>query len=247
MKKTTAWEKTGDWYDKIVGSGGHLYHKEVILPYLLPLLKKRKSILDCACGQGILSRAVDKETGYVGLDLSRSLLKSAKERSKREFREQDICEPFSLGKTFSDVVCLLAFQNLEKPEGFIANANKHLEKGGRLIVVMNHPCFRIPRQSGWGVDEKKKMQYRKVEKYMSAMEIPLQAHPSQKEASEIIRTFHHPLSAIVQMFAEGGFVITGMDELRSHKKSTGKNARMENRARTEFPLFLSVVAQKVGM
>jgi len=42
-----------------------------------------------------------------------------------------------------------------------------------LVIVLNHPCFRIPRQSGWGIDEKNKLQFRKVIKYMSPMEIPL--------------------------------------------------------------------------
>jgi len=35
-----------------------------------------------------------------------------------------------------------------------------------------------------------------------------------------------------------------MEEWISDKKSTGAKARMENRSREEFPLFLALLAQK---
>jgi ubiquinone/menaquinone biosynthesis C-methylase UbiE len=244
VKKSTGWEKVSDWYDKIVGTEGHLYHKEVVLPNLLPLLKKSKSVLDCACGQGILARALDKNVEYLGLDLSPTLLNKAQSLSKQTFKKQDLCAPFSLNRKFDAAVCVLAFQNLEKPDIFLQNAAKHLKEGGELLLVMNHPCYRIPRQSGWGTDESKKAQFRKIERYMTPMEIPLQANPSKGSKSEIIRTFHHPLSAIVQMLSSSGFCITQMEEWCSHKMSEGRSARMENRARKEFPLFLTIVAKK---
>ncbi|MDN3508381.1 MAG: class I SAM-dependent methyltransferase [Simkaniaceae bacterium] len=244
MARGTSWEKVSDWYDDIVGSEGHYYHREVIFPRLLPLLKKSKNLLDCACGQGVLAKQLGKETEYVGIDLSKELIDKAKAGTRGSFKVVDITKPFDLEKSFDTIVILLAFQNLEDPKGFIENAKKHLIQGGRLIMVLNHPCFRIPRQSGWEVNEAQKLQMRTINRYMSPLEIPLQANPSRGKNSEILRTFHKPLSEITKLLTDAKLVITSLEEWSSNKTSTGKNAKMENRAREEFPLFLTLVARK---
>ena len=38
-------------------------------------------------------------------------------------------------------------------EPALASAAWALRPGGRLALLLTHPCFRIPRQSGWGWDE----------------------------------------------------------------------------------------------
>jgi hypothetical protein len=111
--------------------------------------------------------------------------------------------------------------------------------------VLNHPCFRIPRQSSWGVDLEKKIQYRRIDRYFSSMKIPIQSHPSKGAQSSHTSSFHHSLSRYVQWLKQTGFVIETMDEWCSDKKSTGKHAKMEDTSRAEFPLFLAIVAKKL--
>ena len=244
MKRSTSWEKVSDWYDDIVGKEGHYYHREVIFPKLLPLLKKSKRVLDCACGQGILQKQLPKGVDYVGVDLSKDLIAKAKKGSDAPFHVHDITKPFDVGKVFDTVTIVLALQNLENPKGFFENAKRHLVQGGKLIIVMNHPCFRIPRQSSWEINEAQKLQMRCVNRYMSQMEIPIQSNPSKGKKSEMLPTFHKPLSEITKLLSDAKFVITEIDEWCSNKTSTGKNAKMENRAREEFPLFMTLVARK---
>ena len=118
----------------------------------------------------------------------------------------------------------------------------HLQKGGRFAIVMNHPCFRIPRQSSWGFDEATKLQYRRMNGYMSPQKIPIEMHPgAQKQATTW--SFHHPLSDYSKWLYEAGFSIERIEEWCSDKVSTGGNAKAENRARKEFPLFLSIIAR----
>ena len=255
-KKSTSWEGVSSWYDGAVGKTGHYYHEKIILPKILSLLGIKKdsagSLLDLACGQGILSRHLPESLEYLGVDISPSLIKSAGEQnlypSKKthSFLVSDITKPLPpLKKTFQFCTIVLAIQNLESPLGALKNAFEHLDHGGRLLIVMNHPCFRIPRQSSWGFDMEKKVQYRRIDKYFSSFEVPISSHPSKGSASQETVSFHHPLSQWTLWLKEAGFVIEGIEEWCSDKKSEGGRAKMEDIGRKEFPLFMTFIAKKL--
>jgi SAM-dependent methyltransferase len=241
---STSWENSHKWYDSIVGEKGHYYHEHVVLPNSLKLLNLQKgdSLLDLGCGQGVLARSLPTHVRYTGVDASSSLIQSAKAKSKHPFYTDDITKPFTLKeKPFSHAALILAVQNLENPEVAFQNAAAHLTPHGKFLIVLNHPCFRIPRQSSWGIDEPKKLQYRRIDLYMSSLKIPIQTSPSQKEKSATTFSFHHPLSYYIQKLNASGFKIETMEEWISDKKSTGPKAAMENRSRKEFPLFLAIL------
>ena len=251
-KETTSWEGVSSWYDKAVGKDGHYYHRKLVLPKALEMLALEKnskgSLLDLACGQGIISRCLPKAIEYQGVDISPSLIKSAKEQNEKkngQFIVSDITKPLSLQKKdFDYCTILLALQNIESPLKALKNAALHLLKGGKLLLMMNHPCFRIPRQSSWGIDEEKSIQYRRVDKYSSSMKIPILSNPSLGEKSATTFSFHQPLSQWTKWLHEAGFSIEWMEELSSDKVSTGKYAKREDISRKEFPLFLAIRAVK---
>lgn len=253
MQQDTSWEASEHWYDTIVGKEGHYYHQHVILPNLLRLLDFSKcntpALLDLACGQGVLARALPPSVRYQGVDLSSSLIKTAMQQTKRAsctFTVGDICKELPIKeKNFTHATIVLALQNVESPQLAIKQAALHLSPEGVLVIVLNHPCFRIPRQTHWGVDEKQKLQYRRVDRYLSPLKIPIQTHPGKGTTSSTTWTFHHSLSDYARFLFEAGFAIQLLEEWVSDKKSTGKNARMENRAREEFPLFLAIKARKM--
>lgn len=250
-KRKTSWNRSADWYDEQVGDQGHYYHEKVILPKLIPLLELGRfaspALLDLGCGQGILARHLPPDLPYTGIDIAPSLITYAKSRSKNkahQFLTGDLTQALQLKKTdFSHAVILLALQNMEHPQQVIQNAARHLRVGGRVITVLNHPCFRIPRQSHWGFDEDTKVQYRRMDRYLSPLKIPIQTHPG-KDKAEQTWSFHHPLSAYTAWLKQSGFVILGIEEWISDKVSTGPKAKIENRAREEFPLFLTLIAEK---
>ncbi len=253
-KKTdTSWQPVAGWYKKSVGKEGHTYHQEVVLPGLLSLLKihapKAQSLLDLACGQGVLARSLPQEWRYAGVDLSPSLIAFAKQHDRSALHRYyvgDITDPaLDLGKELFDCAAVvLALQNVEEPHQVFANAARCLKSSGTLFLILNHPCFRIPRQSFWQVDEQKKCRFRRLESYLSPMKIPVQMHPSQGKDSPVTWSFHHPLSSYSQWLFESGFAIEVMQEWCSPKESQGRLAKMENRSRQEFPLFLAIVARK---
>ena len=73
------------------------------------------------------------------------------------------------------------------------------------------------------------------------MEIPINMHPGEK-SSPITWSFHLPIEEYSKMLFESGFYIEKIEEWTSEKKSVGKMARAENRAREEFPMFMTILA-----
>lgn len=246
----TSWDKSGKWYKNIVGDEGHYYHQKIVLPNVLRLLglKRGDSLLDLGCGQGILERQIPKDAYYVGMDLSSGLINEARNliaSQNHRFVVADVTKPLPLeGSNFSHAAIILALQNIKKPFGVVRNVKEHLKIGGKFVIVLNHPAFRIPKSTSWEVDESNKIQYRRVDQYMSPLEIPILTNPG-KTNSENTWSFHYPLSAYSEMLFDNGFVIEKIEEWVSDKKSTGSKAEMEDKARNEFPLFMTIVARKI--
>lgn len=240
------WDSSERWYTSCVGEKGHYYHQTVVIPNALRLLGSKGSLLDLGCGQGVLARHLSADVEYCGVDLSKALIEAAKRMTPgKQFAVADASGEIQVEKRDFDRACfILSLQNMENGEGAIDTAGRHLKKGGKLLIVLNHPCFRIPRQSDWGIDEKAKLQYRRMNLYMSPQKIPIQTTPSKGEASETTFSYHHPLSDYALWLQKKKFAIASMEEWCSDKKSEGAKAKMEDRARKEFPLFLAILAVK---
>lgn len=239
------WDSSERWYTSCVGEKGHYYHQTVVLPNVLRLLGTPSSLLDLGCGQGVLARHLSEKTEYFGVDQSKELIASAKKLTKKgHFFISDVSTEIPVEKKDFDAACfILSLQNMENGEGAIATASRHLRKKGRLLIVLNHPCFRIPRQSGWGVDETMKLQYRRMNGYLSSQQIPIQTNPGKSD-SAVTYSYHHPLSDYAMWLQKAKLSILSMEEWISDKKSEGAKAKMEDRARREFPLFLCLLAEK---
>lgn len=248
----TSWQKVSDWYDTSVGEIGHYYHKTLILPGVIRLLdfpsSQPSSLLDLACGQGVLSRVIPSHVTYVGIDASSELIKAAKNYPPKgpvQFLQGDVTQKLPLKKQlFSHAALILALQNIENGEMVFKNVANYLEGGGAFVIVLNHPHYRIPRQSSWKVDLENKIQYRRIDRYMSPMKIPIQAHPGKGKNSSQTWSFHHPLSSYSLWLKNAGFTIDLIEEWCSNKISEGKAAKMENRSRQEIPLFMTILARK---
>lgn len=79
---------------------------------------------------------------------------------------------------------------------------------------------------------------------MSPLKIPITMHPGQQQ-SALTWSFHHPISFYSQILFDHGFMIEKLEEWTSDKQSVGgKTATMENRGRSEFPLFMAIKAIK---
>lgn len=245
----TSWEKSAGWYDGIIGARGSEIYQRVVIPSAIDLLKpaRGEAVLDLGCGQGVFARALASIGCEVtGLDAAPSLIRKAKEYPSRKpihYFARDAAHLRDLGP-FDAISAILALQNMPHPGEVCAAATTVLRPGGRMLWVMNHPCFRIPRQTSWGWDEERKIQFRRLDTYASTLSIPIVMHPGARR-SESTTSFHHSLAALMGFGFRAGFVLAGLEEWVSEKQSEpGPRARAENRARREFPLFLALLWRK---
>jgi hypothetical protein len=120
-----------------------------------------------------------------------------------------------------------------------------LKPGARMLWVLNHPAFRIPKQTSWEFAKDHSAQYRRVDAYSSTLSIPILMHPG-KANSESTTSFHRSLESLSRAGFAAGMAMTGLSEWHSHKESQpGARARAENHARKEFPLFLALLWRKI--
>jgi len=245
------WDPVAAWYDKLVGETGSDYHRNVILPATLRLLdlKRGESIIDVCCGQGVLTKPVlDLHPArFTGVDASPRLIAAAKARHGADprvsFLQTDACKPGPWADgSYDAAACLMAVHDVPDPLALFSNIAKSLKPGGRAVFVFMHPCFRIPRQSHWGWDADRKIQYRRLDQYSTPLEIPIITHPGKGSGEQT--SFHHrPLAEILTALGKGGLAVTACDELHTHRRSqTGPFSKAEHRAAGEFPMFIALKA-----
>lgn len=248
-KKSTSWENSSQWYGSLVAKMGHYYHQHVIMPGIKKIIPQEKecSFLDIGCGSGVLAAHFPHLKEYVGVDASPSLIDTAKStvpKKNYQFLLHDATKPFLIEKKdFTHAFFVLSLQNMKNAALAIKNAAHHLAPNGTLIIVLNHPCFRIPKHSSWDIDYPNLIQMRKVHRYMSSQTISIQTHPG-KTNSPTTLSFHEPLSGYSQALFEADLGIEQIIEWCSDKKSTGKHAQMEDESRDEIPLFLTLICRK---
>jgi len=266
----THWGDVALWYDKHVGDEGSEYHREVILPGVLRLLNLDKitsgkpRLLDIACGQGVLCRALAKEgCQVVGIDAAAELIAAAKRRNSGDnlsidYRVADATKLIEgIGKTadglrpgsFDAVTIVLSIQNMTPLSPVWHAVWSLLKPKGTLVIVMMHPCFRIPRHSDWMWHEKSLQQQRVVSQYLSSAEVSIVTHPGDAArglGSSTTTHFHRPLQAYINTLGNAGLFVDRLDEWTSHKvdQAGPKKAAMD-KAREEIPLFLALRARKM--
>ncbi|OGZ06408.1 MAG: hypothetical protein A2845_01210, partial [Candidatus Lloydbacteria bacterium RIFCSPHIGHO2_01_FULL_49_22] len=236
---SASWGEVASWYDKHLNEAD-TYHEKVILPNLIRLIdaKADDNILDLACGQGFFTRAIAKTGAKVeGVDIAPELIAIAKAESPLipyHVASADKLTMFD-NDTFTKALISLSIQNIEHIESTMKEAARVLTQGGQLHIVMNHPAFRIPKASSWDYDDQNKVQFRRIDQYLSNSSTAIDMHPGFADSPQTI-SFHRPLQFYFKAFTKAGFAVTKLEEWISHKASdSGPRAKAENDARKEIP------------
>ena len=252
QRPPTHWGDVAGWYDELVGDEGSEFHREVIHPGLLRLLRavSGQQMLDVACGQGVLCRLLhEKGAKVTGVDAAGKLLEAARERSDPgiNYLLGDARQLQSIrglaAESFDAVTSVLAIQNIDPIEPVFEGMSWALKPAGRLVLVMMHPAFRGPKFTSWDW-EGHDVQYRRVDRYLLPRKEPIVSHPSRKD-SRYTWTFHRPVQTYIRALSRQGLLIDALEEWPSHKLSApGPRAKAENLARREIPMFMAIRAIK---
>ncbi len=248
--KDTSWGGVAEWYDAMVEGPGGSFQTDLILPNLGRRMKiaKGDTVVDIACGQGFFCRAFfTAGATVIGADIAPELIAIATKKSPDiSYHVAPSDKLNMLADGCADKITIIsAIQNIERLNGTMAEAARLLAPKGRLYIVMNHPCFRVPKMSSWGWDEQFKVQYRRIDAYLGERKAAMQMHPGS-DPSDMTVTFHRPLQSYVKALEKAGLAVCGLEEWNSHKVSdSGPRAAAENEARKQIPLFLFLEACKV--
>lgn len=249
-RSPAGWEPVADWYDGWVGQHGSHHHQQLAIPAVLDLLHPQPDdrVLDLGCGQGVLAASIaDFGAHYTGIDISRKMIAIARQRHKR--RGRFLCGDVRhlqhmnglRAHSFDAVTFLLSIEDMNPLGQVLAAAAWAVRAGGQVVILMRHPCFRIPRQSGWGHDAQRKLRYRRVDHYLTPLSVPMK--PYRKGSRGVTISFHRPLNEYINVLATHRLLIDRLEEIATFRQDEDKAAR---RADTEIPLFLGLRAQAVG-
>jgi ubiquinone/menaquinone biosynthesis C-methylase UbiE len=258
MKTTdTSWGGVAGWYDDMLESSSDSFQSKVIMPNLLRIMEPKAgmSIADIACGQGYFSRAFAANgADTIACDISSELIKLAEAKppvgpGKLSFKVAPADDlSFMSDRSVEAASIILAIQNIQNLFGAISEASRILKPAGRLIMVINHPAFRIPKASSWVWDDKSSSQFRRVDAYMSDRSIEIDMTPGEGDASKkkLTTSFHRPLQSYFKALNKAGMAVTRLEEWISHKESQkGPRAKEEDRIRKEIPMFLMIEAKRI--
>ncbi|MEQ8268035.1 MAG: class I SAM-dependent methyltransferase [Parvibaculum sp.] len=246
-----SWDAVANWYLGWSGAEGSRHHRELAIPALTALLApgKGERILDIGCGAGALAPAIlAAGAHYTGIDKSPKLIAHARRHASAPrfllgdaIRLQSVPALSEAG--FDATAFLLSIQDIDPLDAALRSAAWALRPGGRLVMLMTHPCFRVPRQSGWGWDEGRALRYRRIDRYLTPLDVPMQEYRGGKPG--VTLSYHRPLETYVSALRASGFVIEQMKEIpAAHFGAPEREARALRLARQEFPLFLCLRARR---
>lgn len=247
---TRGWDTVADWYDGWVGEFGSQHHQRLAIPTALDLLDliPGEHVLDLGCGQGVLAPyAAERDARYTGVDISPRLIALAQARHaacgrfiRADVRRLETAAGLRSGQADA-AVFLLSIQDMNPLERVLEAAAWSLKPGGRLVIVMTHPCFRVPRQSGWGHDPDRDLRFRRIDTYLRPLSVPMKSYGGHQRGTTI--SFHRPLSAYINALADTGLMVDALREISSFRE--GRTAA-EQRAHDQIPLFAALRARRLS-
>lgn len=249
-EKSSSWDPVASWYIGWVGKKGSKHHRRLAIPTVMDLLQPEagEQVLDVGCGPGVLAPHVAR-TGavYTGVDASPRLITFARKHHGAHgiFLLGDATQlervPALQPSSFDAAVFLLSIQDINPLDAALASAAWALRSGGRLVVLMTHPCFRVPWHSGWDWDADRRLRYRRVERYRTPFAAPMQDYSGPRRGST--RSYHRPLETYVNALAAHGLLVDRLDEIPSYEfDGTRARRKAAARANDEIPLFLGLRA-----
>jgi len=227
-----AWEQNAEAWTRWLDKGRDAWRTHLIVPTLSNALGsvRGKDVLDAGCGDGYFSRILAKRGARVtGVDAAKKLIQIARTKERAhplgiEYRIADISHAGSLGRGRYDIVfacqVLMALPNSATA---IRELARLLKPHGRLVIVINHPCFLLPDSGDY---------YTRRTIWMKFFN------------EQLVETayYHRPLEDYVRALARAGLVITNLLAPRATREASRQNEELRITRKAALVLFLVATA-----
>jgi 2-polyprenyl-3-methyl-5-hydroxy-6-metoxy-1,4-benzoquinol methylase len=200
------------------------------------------SILDAGCGEGYLSRKLAQDGArVVGVDACADLVQAAQETAERsglliDYRISSVNKLQLASEHFDVVVSNHLLNDLPEITDAIGEFARVTRIGGRLVILMLHPCFYGVHAERAAMKTSPGMEYFRVRTIEQTFKVAGIESPAR------VRMWFRPLEDYISQLARSGFYITALSEPHPSPAQMAKDPWWkENFVR---PLFILIVATK---
>ena len=236
------WNQNAAFWDDYMGEQNNDFHNLLVRPAMERLLAVHPgdSVLDIGCGNGNFSRFLAGLGARVtAIDGSAGMIEKARARSERfpegcsenesaarneesagsiDYRVIDASDTSRLAElgagAFDAAVSNMAVVDMAEIGPMFGAVYGLLKPGGVFVCSLAHPCFQAPFAVRYAEQEDRdgeilKRFGMKIDRYLTPQPFEGLAIVGQPVPSLI---FHRPLSVLLTMCFEAGFVLDGLEE-----------------------------------
>lgn len=238
------WDTNASFWVQIIQEHRDKYRNELTDPAMLKAIGNPEglAVLDAGCGEGYLSRLLAWNGAIVtGVDSSAKLIQAAKAQNTADavpvsYDVSSVDELPYPNDRFDLVVCNHLINDLHDPSEPISEFARVLRRGGRLIILMLHPCFYNKHaereQATNGLIASSYFETRSVEQVFEVDGL----------TSPVANTsWFRPLEFYTEELRKSGFAITSLTE--PHPSAEQMQEDSWWRKGFTRPLFMLLVAQ----
>lgn len=201
-----------------------------------------KQVLDLGCGYGWHCKFAAEQGAarVLGLDLSRKMIETAKERNAANQIEYRICgiEEYEYPNNAWDcVVSNLALHYIKNIELIFQKVHKTLKQGGTFLFNIEHPVFTAGVGQDWIYTNEGTPEYWPVDNYF----IPGERH-TRFLGCDVVKQ-HHTLTQILMGLLNNGFTLEAVEEAEPPREMM-EIAGMKDEMRRPMMLLVKAIAGK---
>jgi 2-polyprenyl-3-methyl-5-hydroxy-6-metoxy-1,4-benzoquinol methylase len=242
------WDTNTSFWVRIIREHRDKYRSELTDPAMLDAIGPPAGsvVLDAGCGEGYLSRILARSDAMVtGVDSSTKLIEAARTQNLTDklpisFDIANVDELPYQDNMFDLVVCNHLINDLHEPGKAISEFARILRSGGRLIILMLHPCFYNKHaerdQTTNGLIAVSYFETRSIEQ---TFEVDGLTSPVANTA------WFRPLEFYTEELRRSGFAITSLTEPHPSPEQVRADSWW-HRGFTR-PLFMLITAQKLPL
>jgi SAM-dependent methyltransferase len=218
--------------------------------------------LDAGCGEGRLARELARRGARVlGVDVAPGLVATARRRARTLPAATRARLTFAAGDlqarglvergALDGVLCVLALMHVAREKPVLAAWARALRPGGRLVMVLPHPCFMGPA-TDWGATLPQVPRGTPTLDHLRIAEYPERGQQAFRFSPDFPATtvnHHRSLETLAEALAGHGFLTRRLLEPRPGAHGPRRSAAIDPawEARRRIPFFLVWEAVRIDV